>query len=718
MTGFVKALDSYLSGKLSRDELFSEVDRLLANRATDSGILLSALYDEHAQARLPGPLHGELMRKLLRHGPIPNLHPAQARAEMAAGPALRDDAATVVSSDNSGIHVEGFVESLSASRNKPDISVGSVLKRRFRLIEPIGEGGMSAVYKAIDLRRVEARAANTHVAVKLLTVPISDFTRSLEVLQGEAQKLQMLPHPNIVHVIDCDRHGRTVFMTMEYLAGESLKRKMNAPDFKGMPTKNAARIIDAIASGLTFAHRRGIVHGDLKPGNVLITDSDEVKIIDFGIARLMTREPGATIAGDERPKLSALTPPYASPEMLENGTPDPRDDIYGLACIAHELLTGRHPFERRVANEARDSALKLVRHRPLTAAQFKAIAHGLEFDRAKRTPSAEQFAEEFRGRSGVGGATRAVLGGAVLLAALCAAYFLSAGRLLTWMPLHRPAAAPVPGEVFRDCPTCPLMKTLPPGRFAQGAAANDQDAAALERPQHRVAIAYPLGIGVNEVTVGEFRQFAAATGYHAASCATYDGAWKERAGFDWQNVGYKQTPTHPVACVSWRDARDYAAWLSKKTGQKYRLPSESEWEYSARAGSGAARPWSDSSGACANANVADQSAAQHYPGWTVDPCSDGYVYTAPVGTFRANAFGLYDMLGNVAEWVQDCWHDDYQGAPADGSAWMSAGCTEHALRGGSWFTNPARVNVSARNRFDEGYRSNSVGFRLVREIKQ
>jgi formylglycine-generating enzyme required for sulfatase activity len=175
-----------------------------------------------------------------------------------------------------------------------------------------------------------------------------------------------------------------------------------------------------------------------------------------------------------------------------------------------------------------------------------------------------------------------------------------------------------------------------------------------------------------------------------------------------------------VACVSWRDARDFAGWLSKKTGQKYRLPTESEWEYAARAGSTTTRPWKDHiESACTNANVADQAAGQQYPGWKVHPCSDGYVYTAPVGSFQPNAFGLYDMLGNVFEWVLDCWHPDYRGAPTDGSAWgAAADCTQHDLRGGSWFTAPALVSTSARNRFDETYRSNSIGFRLVREIPQ
>ena len=189
-----------------------------------------------------------------------------------------------------------------------------MLHNRFRLIEPIGEGGMSTVYKAIDLRKVEARASETHVAVKLLTVPLSDFTESLAVLQGEAHKLQTLPHPNIVRVIDCDRDGRIVFMTMEYLSGESLKRKLATTEQKGLPAKEAIDIVKSIASGLAFAHRNGIVHGDLKPGNVLVTDSGDVKIIDFGIARLMTRHPRAAgVNGDERPRLSALTPPYASP---------------------------------------------------------------------------------------------------------------------------------------------------------------------------------------------------------------------------------------------------------------------------------------------------------------------------------------------------------------------------------------------------------------------
>jgi formylglycine-generating enzyme required for sulfatase activity len=170
--------------------------------------------------------------------------------------------------------------------------------------------------------------------------------------------------------------------------------------------------------------------------------------------------------------------------------------------------------------------------------------------------------------------------------------------------------------------------------------------------------------------------------------------------------------------VSWRDADEYATWLSHKTGQRYRLPSESEWEYAARAGSAVPRPWNTDAAACTDANVADETAARQYPGWKVHPCSDGYIYSSPVGSFQANEFGLYDMLGNVFEWVQDCWHPDYHGAPTNGSAWLSGDCSQRDMRGGSWFTAPSLVTTSARSRFEDTYRSNSVGFRLVREIPQ
>jgi formylglycine-generating enzyme required for sulfatase activity len=281
------------------------------------------------------------------------------------------------------------------------------------------------------------------------------------------------------------------------------------------------------------------------------------------------------------------------------------------------------------------------------------------------------------------------------------------------------AAVPKAGTLIHDCPTCPVMTILPAGRFKQGSADAASGPASFEKPLHWVAIGRPFAMSANAVTVDEFQQFIAATGRDMQSCDTYDGEWKHRRENSWKSPGFVQTGTHPVTCASWNDAEAYAAWLSATTGHRYRLPSASEWEYAARAGGEAVRPWNpDGSGACANANVADASAARRYPGWAVFACDDGYVYTAPVGSFKTNSFGLNDMLGNVLQWTEDCWHADYTGAPVDGSARMDGDCSEHELRGGSWFSTPAYVRANYRNHFAADYRTSSVGIRLVRDLER
>ena len=295
-----------------------------------------------------------------------------------------------------------------------------------------------------------------------------------------------------------------------------------------------------------------------------------------------------------------------------------------------------------------------------------------------------------------------------------------------WFLLRHPAAAPqiaavvpVPqirsGSIIQDCPTCPALTVLPTGRFEQGTAA--ADGSAFEKPPHWVMITHPIALSTNAVTVDEFRAFVAATGRDMQGCDTYDGAWRHHAENNWESPGFAQTGSHPVTCASWNDAKAYAAWLSAKTGHRYRLPSASEWEYAARAGGAAAQPWSeDGSGACASANVADQSAARRYPGWSVFACNDGYVQTSPVASFKANSFGLNDMLGNVFQWTEDCWTADYKGAPIDGSARVDGNCGERELRGGSWFSSPTYVRANYRNHFGADYRTSSAGIRVARDV--
>jgi formylglycine-generating enzyme required for sulfatase activity len=602
---------------------------------------------------------------------------------------------------------------------------GSTLNGRYRLLELIGEGRMSRVFKAIDQRKVESRAMDPNIAVKLLTVPFVNYSDAMDVLAREINSLHGSAHPNIARASECERDGDTVFIPMELLVGQSLHDRLEVLK-SPMPKADAMRIIKGIAAAIEFAHARNIVHGDLKPSNVIVTESGEAKVTDFSLARLMALSSnGPSRMTRATGRMKVLPPSYASPEVLEVGRLDPRDDVFALACIAWKLLTGEHPFKGKSALAAREAGMKLTCPSQLSESEFLALSHGLEFERTKRTLSPRQFYIELSGKSA--GPPKALLGAiaaVVIIAVMIAAYFaLNSGsdKLKqadsAAIPDEAPAVLP-PGAEFRDCATCPLMKVIAPGEFMQGSGADDTEAQSFEMPQHNVSISYPFATGVYEVTVGQYRQFMTETATEVKGCSVYDGDWAQSNEVSWKNATEGQTDSYPVSCVSWQDAKRFAAWLSARTHHIYRLPSASEWEYAARGGSPASRPWTDPAEGCKYGNLADQTAAAHYPGWKVVPCSDKYAQSAPVGQFAPNALGLYDMLGNVFEWTEDCWADTYVGAPSDGSARTDADCAQRELRGGSWFTQPDYVRVSYRDRFAPDYRSTSIGFRLIREIAE
>ena len=277
------------------------------------------------------------------------------------------------------------------------------------------------------------------------------------------------------------------------------------------------------------------------------------------------------------------------------------------------------------------------------------------------------------------------------------------------------------------------MVVVPPGRFQMGSPASEERRQDNEGPVREVRIGYSLAVGRHEVTRREFGRFVLATGYRteaerdvgAQGCLVWNGSKAENiAGRNWRNPGFEQGEDHPVVCVSWNDAMAYLRWLNESTpGRGYRLLSEAEWEYAARAGRGNTRfPWGDDAGAreqCAWANGADQTtkASVSWYRWTVAECRDGYAYTAAVESFRANAFGLYGMHGNVAEWVQDVWHDNYAGAPSDGSAWMTDGDQSwRVVRGGSWFSTPRGLRSAQRLPFAPVIRNEINGFRIARTL--
>jgi formylglycine-generating enzyme required for sulfatase activity len=503
---------------------------------------------------------------------------------------------------------------------------------------------------------------------------------------------------------------------MEYLPGESLQKKLRAPGAGGTGGPAGLALIVAIGNALRYAHENHIVHGDLKPGNIIVTEKGTIKVIDFGMARFITRPEdvqAAEPAGTVTPK--AVTPRYASPELVAGRDPEPADDVYALACMAYEVLSGRHPFGRESDPRGRDPHVQPPRPAGMPRHQYAALVAGLAFDRQKRTASVQEFLERLLETPFAWVKKRWIWAAGLAWLAVCVAGIALYGSRP--LPGAMPGAVTVagPGSRIHDCPSCPAMRVLPTGRFKQGLEGGAADSS--ESPAHEVVINYALAMSSTDVTVGEYREFAAATQRDLTGCNVYDGHWQFQRNAGWQAPGFEQNETQPVTCVSWDDAVAYTGWLSQKGGHQYRLPSASEWEFAARTGGAQLQPWGDeAAAACAHANVADERAAQRYPGWHVFPCTDGYVNTAPAGSFSANSFGLQDLLGNVFQWVQDCWHDDYLGAPGDGAPRQDGPCDERELRGGSWFTAPQFVTAAYRDRFAHGYRSSTVGFRVVREM--
>ncbi|MFI4886643.1 MAG: protein kinase [Steroidobacterales bacterium] len=268
--------------------------------------------------------------------------------------------------------------------------VGSIIKERFVLEEELGRGGMGIVFKARDLRMEEAQDRNPFVAVKILNEEFKRHPESLKALQREFRKAQSLAHPNVVTVGDFDRDGGNVFMTMELLEGEPLDQVIKRTQGAGLEKRKALRITRDICRAMAYAHERGIVHSDFKPANAFLTLDGGVKVFDFGIARAARGHDRAsgTVTLFDAGTLGALTPAYASCEMIEGLEPDVRDDIYAIACVAYELLTGRHPFDRKSAQQARAAGLTPARPAGLARGQWAALRRGLAFRREQRSASA------------------------------------------------------------------------------------------------------------------------------------------------------------------------------------------------------------------------------------------------------------------------------------------------------------------------------------------
>lgn len=603
---------------------------------------------------------------------------------------------------------------------------------KYDIIESLGQGAMGIVYKGFD------PLIQRYVALKTIQpgfLEPQDEESSLR-FQREAQAAGNLSHPNIVAIYEYGEDTGRAFIAMEYVEGRTLGELLKQNHRFAL--KDIHSILASVLSALEYSHNMGVIHRDIKPGNIMLDETGTVKVMDYGVAHIQSSDMTltGTIIG---------TPGYMSPEQLMGEHVDPRSDLYSTGVVLYELITG----ERAFTGATFSSVIYKVFNNDLSPpSRLKPTVPGAldgVIERAcakkpdERYPTANEFTTALNEALTPGIVSETTIDETPTMIAgkpetplgvptnskpfktvIAVAVILAIGiALAAW--LIKPAdeksvISPVATktDTFKDCDICPEMEVIPPGQFFQGSS-SEANGLPAEQPRRLVNIDYLLAVSRYEITRAQFAEFASDTGFKASGCSVYDGTWKTVEKRSWESPGFDQDDTHPATCVSWDDAVAYVHWLSKKTGRSYRLLSASEWEYIARNGNDIPKNENQNKRQLCNiANVADQSAEGVYPGWKVFQCRDNHVHTAPVGSFKANALGIQDMTGNVFEWVADCWNDNYINAPRDGSAWLTGDCSQRVLRGGSWFTSPGYVRPAFRNRFGSGYRSSSIGFRVSR----
>lgn len=667
---------------------------------------------------------------------------------------------------------------------------------KYEIVSELGRGAMGIVYKGYD------PVISRYAAIKTLSndgVNAEDCDLASR-FKVEAQAVGRLNHPGIVGIYEYGEEGDHCFIAMEFVDGCTLSELID--DQVRLSVDETIDLVCKVLDALQFAHSNGVIHRDIKPSNIMRSKTGDIKITDFGIARIDSSS--LTRAG-----MIIGTPGYMSPEQLMGQTIDTRSDIFSCAVMLYELLTGEKAFSGsnysatvyKVVHTDLVPASKLCPDVPVEMDDI--LNKGLAKSRDNRYQSADQFAAALRDLSqrkyvssvtskdqlddgtkidqvdtqlvqtdmvekteiyhpgtemdgtrripnaDVQNSNRVTsklmwssLALVVIIGITIGAYQLleisNTEKIKVEDKASDTVAVPddatakpdstnvipvaesknIAGRTIKDCDACPELVVVPPGNFLQGSALDDSVREAAESPQHDVAIDYFFAVAKYETTLAEFEQFVSDSGYVSKGCTVYDGEWKDGEGSNWASPGFTQTPGEPVACVSWADAKKYVEWLSGKTGQRYRLLTSSEWEYVAREGTQTNRDWGRASDeTCAQTNVADLSASSKYPDWKVHDCNDGYIYTSPVTTLKENALGVAGLMGNVFEWVEDCWNENYQGAPDDGSAWVEGECGSRILRGGSWYSQPRYVRPAFQNHFDSDHRASTFGFRVARDLR-
>lgn len=620
-----------------------------------------------------------------------------------------------------------------------DPYIGKVI-RGCRILSRLGKGGMGAVYLA-EHEELGLRA------VKVIHRELAPDASFIERFRVEARAASRIEHPNVIKVYDFGKTDDNAFaMVMEFLEGESLAKLLERE--KRLAPERAVSIAVAIARGLGAAHELDIVHRDLKPDNVMILKNGRVKVVDFGIAKVVG-------AGNLTGTGNFIgTPHYASPEQAlgQRDDIDKPSDIFTLGLMLYEMLSGRLPYDCAgkvplgiLVDRVSGKPLPLIQALPAGAAVpeslSRAVMRALAREPKDRQASAGEFADEIEAamrpvvvaspppeppvvvidRPIVEAKDISIVALLNDLNALLPAQFEEvllilnvpvqflpgknaprAERVAELIRWARQASAleeldavlrgfrfrPVP-KLIEELPEPfvtpapaifvpkPLPKTytnlngmkfvlIPAGKFLMGG-----DGSSSEKPMHEVTIGNPFYLGKYQVTQGE---------------------WKVVMGDNPSQ--FKGNDRLPVDSVSWNDCQDFITVLNDAgKGVVYRLPSEAEWEYACRAGT-----------------TGDYAGNLDEMGWY---SKNSGIKTHPVGLKKANAFDLHDMHGNASEWCQDRWHDNYNGAPDDGSAWETGDREERVLRGGSWHNLASRCRSASRGGATPTRRDFSLGLRVV-----
>lgn len=567
----------------------------------------------------------------------------------------------------------------------------------YRVVAPLGKGGMGAVYKVYE------PGLDRHVALKILPAEFLHEETFAARFAREVKVVARLEHPSIVPIYGAGIEDGLPWMAMRLLPGGTLSSLL---ENGRLTTPRIVAILRGVASGLAYAHAQRIVHRDLKPQNVLLDDSGQVYLADFGLARILE---GSTTALT-RTGMVAGTPQYMAPEQALGQAVDHRADIYALGIIAYEMFTGRVPFTAdtpmAVLMKHLQDAVPVEPLATVAEPARRAILRAVAKDVGDRWPSAVAFVDALQGlpveeetiASGMpaadgesgkltvppsGGtgerattlqapmapsapeavrprryrALALTIGAAAVAVAIALATFLRPRNAPKALPISVPVAAAEPEspqaqETMQGPQDGLEYVRIPSGSFEMGCVPDDSRCAENEKPRHHVEIPKAFWLGRTLVTVAAYKKYVAAAARAMPEAPPFDTGWSQE--------------DHPITNVRWDDAAAFCAWAGG------RLPTEAEWEYAARGGhDGRIYPW----GASITHDEANYAGTGRQDRWES---------TSPVAAFAANDFGLHDMAGNVFQWCSD-WYDPRAYASSGFLAPRGpARGVQRALRGGSW----------------------------------